>query len=321
MTTDNRRAAPCRRFLSSVAILLALVAAGLSGCATQTRSLLSERPADLPARVELADTPFFPDEAYHCGPAALATVLTAGGFPTQPDDVVGQVFVPDRKGSLQLEMLVATRRGGAIATVLPPALESVLRELSAGHPVVILQNLGIRIAPFWHYAVLVGYDLDASEVMLRSGPTKRQVMSMRTFEHTWARSQHWSFVALPPGQLPATALEADAVRALVAFERNAPPEQAALAYGAGLQRWPDNLVLAIGLGNTSYAAGDLNGAEQAFRAAAERHASSAAWNNLAVVLDELGRRSEAIEAARKAVELSGVDDAGPRETLRRLTAA
>src|SRR5690606_28587211 len=100
---------------------------------------------------------------------------------------------------------------------------------------------------------------------------------------------------------------------------SAAPDQAARAYAAGLQRWPDNLVLAIGLGNARYAAGDLPGAEQAFRLAAERHASSAAWNNLAVILDEQGRRSEAITAARKAVELSGADDKGPRETLRRLT--
>src|SRR5690606_41012579 len=62
--------------------------------------------------------------------------------------------------------------------------------------------------------------------------------------------------------------------------------------------WPDNLVLAIGLGNANYAMGDLPGAENAFRLAAERHASSAAWNNLAVVLDEQGRRSEAVTAAR-----------------------
>jgi tetratricopeptide (TPR) repeat protein len=217
-------------------------------------------------------------------------------------------------------MLVAARRAGAVATVLPGTLEDLLREIAAGHPVVTLSNLGLSWAPSWHYAVAVGYDLDAGELLLRSGPMKRQQMALRTFEHTWARGRHWAFVALPPGKLPATALESDAARALVAFERNAPPEKAALAYAAGLQRWPDNLVLAIGLGNASYAARDLPGAEKAFRHAAGRHASAAAWNNLAVVLDEQGRRSEAVTAARKAVELSGADDAGPRETLRRLTA-
>lgn len=295
------------------------LAGALTGCATQTRDLRANRPAGLPSRVELTDTPFFPDEAFYCGPAALATVLGAAGLPTDPDKVAGQVFVPGREGSLQIEMLVAARRGGAVSTVLPGTLEALLREIAAGHPVVVLSNLGLKWAPSWHYAVAVGYDLDAGEMLLRSGPMKRQQMALRTFEHTWARANQWAFVALPPGQLPATALETDAVRALVAFERSAAPDQAARAYAAGLQRWPDNLVLAIGLGNARYAAGDLPGAEQAFRLAAERHASSAAWNNLAVILDEQGRHSAAITAARKAVELSGADDKGPRETLRRLT--
>lgn len=308
-----------RQFLSAAVLSVPLLG-GLSGCATQTSALRSHRPAGIPSRVELANTPFFPDETFYCGPAALATVLTAAGFNTDPQAVSGQVFVPGREGSLQIEMLVAARRGGAVATVLPGTLEALLREIAAGHPVVILSNLGLSWAPSWHYAVAVGYDLDAGEMLLRSGPMKRQQMALRTFEHTWARASHWAFVALPPGRLPVTALETDAVRGLVAFERNAPPNQAATAYAAGLQRWPDNLVLAIGLGNASYAARDLPGAEKAFRLAAERHASAAAWNNLAVVLDEQGRRHEAITAARKAVELSGAEDAGPRETLRRLSA-
>lgn len=317
MSSAKHHPAGRRRFLS--ATLFSLPLAGvLGGCATQTRDLRSSQPADLPARVELADTPFFPDESFYCGPAALATVLSAAGFMTDPERVAGQVFVPGREGSLQIEMLVAARRGGAVATVLPGTLEDLLREIAAGHPVVVLSNLGLKWAPSWHYAVAVGYDLDAGEMLLRSGPMKRQQMALRTFEHTWARGGHWAFVALPPGRLPATALEADAVRALVAFERNAPPEQAVLAYRAGLQRWPGNLVLAIGLGNAAYAAGDLPAAEQAFRSAAGRHASAAAWNNLAVVLDEQGRRSEAITAARRAVELSAAGDDGPRETLRRL---
>ena len=306
-----------RRFLSAAVLSLPLVG-GVTACATQTRDLRANRPANLAARVELADTPFFPDESFYCGPATVATVLSAAGFPTDPESVAHQVFVPGREGSLQIEMLVAARRGGAVATVLPGTLESLLQEIAAGHPVVVLSNLGLSWAPSWHYAVAIGYDLDASEMLLRSGPMKRQQMAMRTFEHTWGRANHWAFVALPPGRLPATALEADAVRATVAFERTAAPEQAVQAYRAGLKRWPDNLVLAIGLGNASYAAGDLSGAEAAFRTAAERHAASAAWNNLAVVLDELGRRPEAIAAARKAVELSAAGEEGPRETLRRL---
>ena len=302
-----------RRFIfagGSVGIL------ALSGCASQSGQLRTHAPNDVPRRVELTDTPFFPDETYYCGPAALATVLTAAGFATQPEKVADQVFVPEREGSLQIEMLAAARRGGAVATVLPGELETLLRELAAGNPIVVLQNLGLAWAPSWHYAVLVGYDLDAREFFLRSGPMRRQQLSFRTFEHTWKRSNYWAFAALPPDRLPATAGEVEVSRALVAFERNAAPETAARAYATALDRWPDNLVLRMGLGNSLHAAGDLAGSEAAFKAAA-RHDSAAAWNNLALVRLQRGRRKPALEAALRAHALDPSDE-NIRATLRRI---
>ena len=64
--------------LTGVFVWLVLM---LAGCATPQVALLDARwPADLPARVELTEVPFFPQEDYECGPAALAMVarLAAG---------------------------------------------------------------------------------------------------------------------------------------------------------------------------------------------------------------------------------------------------
>lgn len=277
----------------------------MGGCATQTAQLLAEPPSGLPARVELAETPFFPQDEYQCGPAALATVLTATGVPTEPDALTDQVFVPGRQGSLQIEMLAAARRHGRVATVIPSTLEALMRETAAGNPVLVLQNLGLQWAPAWHYAVVIGYDAAAREFLLRSGTTERHRLPFRTFEHTWERSGRWAFVTLPPGRLPLTAEEAEATRAILAFERNAPPEEAARAYRAALERWPDSLTLAMGVGNALYAAGDKPGAEEAFAAAAGRHKAAAAYNNRARVLLELGRRAEAQLAAEEAVRAGG----------------
>jgi len=303
-----------RERLPAVAFVL-LAALLLGACATQSLQLQAQRPRDLPTRIELADTPFFPDDSHFCGPAALATSLSAAGLPTQPESLIGQVFLPGREGSLQIEMLAGARRRGAVATMIPGTLEALLRETAAGHPVVVLQNLGLSWAPSWHYAVAVGYDLDAGHMLLRSGPTKRQALSLRTFEHTWNRSQRWAFVALPPGRLPVSATEAEATRALVAFERNAPPAASAQAYRSGLERWPDNATLAMGLGNVLYAAGDKRGAEAVFRRTAEAHDLAAAHNNHARVLLELGRRTEARRAAERGLAVAGPLRATLLETL------
>ncbi len=291
------------RLAAAAAVLLTVLAS--AGCATSARQLQAQPPPELPPQVELADTPFFPDDSYFCGPAALATSLSAAGLPTQPEALVGQVFLPAREGSLQIEMLAAARRRGAVATLIPASLEALLRETAAGNPVVVLQNLGLSWAPSWHYAVAVGYDLERGSVLLRSGPMKRQELSLRTFEHTWRRGGQWAFVALPPERLPATASEDETVRALVAFERTAPPAAALQAYRSALARWPGNPTLAMGLGNTLYAAGDKHGAEAAFRRVAEAHGLAAAYNNRAQVLLELGRRDEARAAARRGLAVAG----------------
>lgn len=315
-----RSAGPAGRCL--LALTLAL---GLGGCAVltppQTQALLATPPAEVAARAELRSVPFFPQTEYECGPAALATVLSAAGIPARPEALVEQVYLPARKGSLQLEMLATARREGAVAVRLPPTLAALLREVAAGHPVVVLQNLGLAIAPTWHYAVVVGYDLDRREMVLRSGTTEREVLSLGTFEHTWKRSGHWAFVALPPGRLPASASENELTAASVAFERVAEPQSARRAYEAALQRWPDNLTLAMGLGNTRVAAGDLPAATAAFRAAAQRHDSTPAWINLAELHLQQSHFTEAEAAARRALARSAAEpnwrDAA-QETLTRV---
>lgn len=319
---DDACAVRAPRSRSSALLVLALVLVALlaGGCATQSASLLAQRPSGLPARVELADTPFFPDDSHFCGPAALATALSAAGLPTRPDALVDRVFLPGREGSLQIEMLAGARRSGAVAPLIPGTLEALLREVAAGHPVVVLQNLGLSWAPSWHYAVVVGYDLDAGELVLRSGPMQRQVLALRTFEHTWKRGGNWAFVTLPPGRLAATATEAEATAALVAFERSAPPAAAESAYRAGLQRWPGSYTLQMGLGNVLHAQGDLAGAEAAFARAATTHDQAAAHNNHARVLLALGRAAEARAAAQRGLALGGPLRATLLDTLRAIDA-
>lgn len=308
------------RAAAAAAALLSIVL--LAGCAApQTGALRTQAPAELADRAELAAVPFFPQEEYQCGPAALATVLAYGGVATSPEALVPQVYLPGREGSLQTEMLAAARRHGRVAYRLEPRLENLLVEVAAGNPVIVLQNLAFDFAPLWHYAVVVGYDREREEIVLRSGVTRRLTMTLSTFERTWARSGHWSMVVLPPQRLPQTAVEDHYVAAAAALERVS-AAVARTAYAAALKRWPKNLLARIGAGNTAYADKDLAAAEAAYRSATLDHPQSGdAWNNLAQVRFELGRRNEALIAARRAVALGGPRADHYRETLENIAAA
>jgi tetratricopeptide (TPR) repeat protein len=198
-------------------------------------------------------------------------------------------------------MLGGARRHDRLAVLLPEQLEALLREVAAGRPAVVLLNLGLSFAPLWHYAVVIGHDLGRREIILRSGETRREAMLLRTFEHTWARSGRWAFVVVPPGELPLTAQEDAVTQACIGFERVAEAALVERAYEAAARRWPASLVLALGLGNTRYADGDVAGAALAFRQAAERHDSAAAWNNLAQAEARLGHVDSARAAPQRAL--------------------
>jgi len=304
----------------SVSLLASLL---LTACvAPQTRVTgMAAGDRDLPRQVELTAVPFFPQQSHQCGPAALATVLKDAGVTVTPQALVPQVYLPERKGSLQADMLAAGRRYGMVPYRLAPALVDVLDEVAGGVPVLVLQNLGFDWIPMWHYAVVVGYDLDQGEIVLRSGRERRARMSLSTFERTWGRADFWSVVVLPPQRLPRTAREGPYVAAVVALEDAGQTAAARLGYQTALQRWPDNLAARIGVGNTYYNEGDLNGAVQAFREASLRHPESAdAFNNLAQVLGDLGEFEAARTAAYTAVRLGGPRSVVYRETLRQIEA-
>lgn len=291
----------------------------LGACATpQTQALLKDK-GGLPKRIELERTPFHPQETHQCGPASLATALNAAGLSTTPAELTPQLYVPGREGSLQVEMLAAARRQGMVAYPLAPELDDLLGEVAAGMPVVVLQNLGLAFAPQWHYAVAVGYDLRREEIILRSGKERRQVLPLKTFEYTWARSDYWAMLALPPGKLPRNVQQDKYLAAVAPLERIGQNKAARKSYTAALARWPGNLTAQIGLGNTAYAMKDLKGAEAAFQQATRDHPdSAAAFNNLAQVLYDQGRYREAYKMAQKAVSLGGPLEPAARETLQQI---
>ncbi len=297
-------------------VVLVLLAWALSACATPQTSQLVEAPGDLPVRAEVADVPFFPQEKYYCGPAALSTALVWTGVSVNPDDLAQQVYTPERQGTLQSDMIAAVRRSGRMAVPVRN-LRDLTAEIAAGHPVLVFQNLALDWYPQWHFAVAVGYDLERGEIMLRSGREPRRVTPFETFERTWRRGDYWALVVLRPDTLPASADLDSVLRAAAGLERVENYREAAAAYAAILERWPDSFAARMGLGNVRYSQGDLVGAENAFRQAVELKPSQAeGWNNLAYALAGQGRQDEAIEAAREAVRLSPGNQAPYRDTLR-----
>lgn len=305
-------------------LLLLVFASLLSACITapQSAALRQQTDPKLLEPVLLSQLPFFSQTAYQCGPAALATMLVYSQVAVTPDELVPLVYVPERQGSFQVEIIAATRSYGRLAYPLAPTLSAVLDEVRAGHPVLVLQNLGLAWYPRWHFAVVKGFDLERQKILLNSGTLEDYEMRLATFERTWARSEHWSIVTLVPGDLPGTAEPEAYYIALAALEETHPETSIASAYLAGLQAWPQDRNLLMGYGNLLYLQGNSAKAAEQYRGVITYHSDYApAWNNLAEILFETGELQQARIHAQQAIALGGPFIDTYRATLRKIDSA
>ena len=294
----------------------------LSGCGLLITTPNPLQDLSIPRHVELTRVPFFTQGDDLCGPASISMVLNYRGMNLTPQKLEPLIYIPGKKGSLQTEMLAVTRRFGYIPYVIEPNLVALAKEVSAGNPVVILQNLGLSWYPKWHYAVVVGYDIDRDIFILRTGDTDRKEMSRHWFSRYWAGSDNWAMVVMPPNKLPATADEHNYVSSVAALERLGEWSQIATAYQTAVEAWPKSFIARLGLGTAYYHLHKLRLARDNYLFAVDLEPKSAvAHNNLAQTLLELGQVKQAREHALRAVALGGNSVDQFRQTLQEIEAA
>ncbi len=273
----------------------------LSACAGRSPMVMPEATelAHLPDRILLQDVPFHAQDAYQCGPASLAMVLNHRGVAATPDSLKDRVYLPERKGTLQVEMISAARERDLLVYPLDKDLQAILTELAAGNPVLVMQNLAFNWYPQWHYAVVVGYDLNAREMLVHSGLNKAQREPFHVFMRTWSRADYWARVMLPPGQLPATARPLTYLRAASDLEQTGRLQSAEAAYRSAVEQWPDQPTARFGLGNTLWAGDKRPAALEQFQQLVNDFPDfQPGWNNLATGL-ELSGCASAAAAARQ----------------------
>ena len=289
----------------------------LTACTTapQTRTLVSSAPPGLPTAIELTGTPFYPQQQYQCGPAALATVLAAHAVRVTPEELVNAVYVPALHGSLPEEITATARRYQMLAYPLSASLQALLTEVAHGNPILVMQNLGTDWFQNWHFAVVVGFDLEKQQLILRSGTRKRWHTSLATFERTWSRSGYWALVILPAGEVPASARLAPYLQAAHDLEASAQADASLRAFQAATQHWPNEPQAWMTYGNSLFGRGDNIEAGAAFLQVTRLTPEDArGWNNLAYALLQSGCPQQARQAASCAVKF-GANDNNYKDTL------
>jgi hypothetical protein len=177
-----------------------LLLAGILGSACARVTLDTVRADVAAGQGHLIGTvPFIAQEAYQCGPAALAMVLRYWGAAADAEEIGRRLYLPSAQGVLNVELEFEARRRGFRTEAFEGTLERAKAELRRGRPVIVFQDLGRGPISIPHFAVLVGYDDRTERVVLHSGTTAFHLLPYAEFERTWAARRGWALLVTPPG--------------------------------------------------------------------------------------------------------------------------
>ena len=280
----------------------------LSGCQSppQSRQLLAEPPA-ISRQALLNTVPFYPQQDYFCGPTTLSEVAAYYGVEHSADSIASLTFTPGLQGSLQIEMAAASRQLGFVAYEQRSSLSQLLQLIDEKIPVIVLQNNGLSWLPQWHYAVVIGYDLDRREIILHSGLTAEYRLPLATFERTWQRANYWLLAMLPPGRTSALLDPFLYTRACQDLLQTRQTAAGVTALISATQQWPDYWLPYFLLGNHFLAQAPAEAANWFAKGLPLAKQQPAYLNNYALVLSELGCKAQALELIQTARQLAPDD--------------
>ncbi|MEW6570674.1 MAG: C39 family peptidase [Nitrospirota bacterium] len=136
--------------------------------------------------------PFYPQEAYQCGPSSLAGVLNYWGVYVSPDDIAQEIFSESVKGTLNLDMLLYTKRKGLRAVYYSGSIKDIKRNIDLGYPLIVLVDLGISLYQANHFMVVIGYN--EKGLIVNSGKKRESFVREEDFLRAWKKTDFWTLL-------------------------------------------------------------------------------------------------------------------------------
>jgi ABC-type bacteriocin/lantibiotic exporter with double-glycine peptidase domain len=142
----------------------------------------------------LENVPFYPQEAYQCGPASLAGVLNYWRVAVSPEDIASEIYSESAKGTLDVDMVLYAERKGLKVRQYGGNIEEIKRNIDLGHPVIVLVDYGFWVYQQNHFMVVVGYN--EKGILANSGKERLKFISFKRFLKSWKRTEFWTMLIL-----------------------------------------------------------------------------------------------------------------------------
>lgn len=153
--------------------------------------------AEDPASFKISGVPRIKQMTNYCGPACLAAVLQYQGKNIAQDAIGKAVYDPTTGSTNGADMLIYARDNGLAAYSYNTSIEGVKRKISAGVPVIVLQQNSTKDSS-GHYRVLTGFD-DKLKKFNVMDPYYDNIteMTYSECERLWNRMGHWALLVMP----------------------------------------------------------------------------------------------------------------------------
>jgi len=160
-------------------------------------------PQTIPPSHAIRGVPFAAYRSNWCGPAALAAVLQFYGESVTAEDIAKDIYLPDYRGTLNLDLLLYARKRGFDAWAGEGDADTIKRSVAQDRPVICMVRESGRLADRNHYVVVRGYDSVRGVWLADSGDSKEEARRIDDFERRWRDCSHWMLVVRgkrPPGR-------------------------------------------------------------------------------------------------------------------------
>ncbi len=143
----------------------------------------------------IENVPFFPQEDFQCGPAALAGVLNYWKVDVSPEGIASEIYSRSARGTLTVDMVLYAEKSGLRANQYRGSLEDLRRNIDAGHPLVVLVDEGFLVYQKNHFMVVIGYSSEG--IIANSGRDALKFIPLREFLRSWERASFWTLLITP----------------------------------------------------------------------------------------------------------------------------
>lgn len=176
-------------FATALCLLITL------GCA-ENISLYQREAFSDSKKVIINNVPFVKQKPNYCGPATLATVFNFWGIHITQDEIAKEVYSPELKGALSIEMALYTVRKGFEVEMYNGTFQDIKEKIETGFPLIVSYRTHKGQYKV-HYMVIKGFDDNKEVVYAHSGKKENQKIGYKSFLKHWGWADNLTFFIYP----------------------------------------------------------------------------------------------------------------------------